>query len=243
MKKEKKIKKDKKDKKVKKDKKEKKKKKKGSAPSRVNVYRVHQMNDVDIDTSRKGPVVLHMSRDQRVSDNWALLFTLQLAKEHGVPAVVCFNLLPKFLGATIRQYGFMLRGLGEVARRLKDVNIPFVLLKGDAKANIPKLVEDCNATALVCDFSPLRVSVQWRKAFADTLDVPVFEVDAHNVVPVWHASDKLEYAARTIRPKIHKHMPSFLTDYPDVEVQTTKWDWPDGYEDGSAADWSALVDS
>jgi hypothetical protein len=29
--------------------------------------------------------------------------------------------------------------------------------------------------------------------------VPFHEVDAHNVVPVWSASDKREYGARTIR--------------------------------------------
>jgi deoxyribodipyrimidine photo-lyase len=32
--------------------------------------------------------------------------------------------------------------------------------------------------------------------------VPFHEVDAHNVVPVWVASDKREYGARTIRPKV-----------------------------------------
>ena len=36
------------------------------------------------------------------------------------------------------------------------------------------------------------------------------EVDAHNVVPVWEASDKRETGARTIRPKIHKKLPEFL---------------------------------
>lgn len=33
----------------------------------------------------------------------------------------------------------------------------------------------------------------------------VHEVDAHNVVPVWVTSEKLEYAARTIRTKIHRY--------------------------------------
>ena len=42
------------------------------------------------------------------------------------------------------------------------------------------------------------------------MNVPFHEVDAHNVVPCWEASDKREYGARTIRPKIHKHLPEFL---------------------------------
>jgi len=44
----------------------------------------------------------------------------------------------------------------------------------------------------------------------EALDVPFHEVDAHNVVPVWEASQKREYGARTIRTKIHKHLPEFL---------------------------------
>lgn len=44
-----------------------------------------------------------------------------------------------------------------------------------------------------------------------------FKVDAHNIVPCWVTSPKLEYAARTIRGKITKLLPEFLTDFPPVE--------------------------
>jgi len=47
--------------------------------------------------------------------------------------------------------------------------------------------------------------------------VPLYQVDAHNVVPVWHASPKREVGARTLRPKINKLLPDFLTHYPDFE--------------------------
>ena len=40
--------------------------------------------------------------------------------------------------------------------------------------------------------------------------VAFHEVDAHNVVPVWVVSNKREYGARTIRTKVHKHLPEFL---------------------------------
>ena len=43
------------------------------------------------------------------------------------------------------------------------------------------------------------------------LSIPMHQVDAHNVVPVWVASDKKETAARTIRKKIHTKLPTFLT--------------------------------
>lgn len=43
------------------------------------------------------------------------------------------------------------------------------------------------------------------------------QVDAHNVVPCWVASDKLEYSARTIRNKITKLLNEFLTEIPLVD--------------------------
>jgi deoxyribodipyrimidine photo-lyase len=43
-------------------------------------------------------------------------------------------------------------------------------------------------------------------------------VDTHNIVPLWETSDKLEYAARTIRPKIHKKLDNFLEEFPEVSV-------------------------
>lgn len=46
---------------------------------------------------------------------------------------------------------------------------------------------------------------------------PLFQVDAHNIVPCWVASPKLEYAARTIRGKITKQLPEFLTEFPPVK--------------------------
>lgn len=50
----------------------------------------------------------------------------------------------------------------------------------------------------------------WCAQVAKKIDIPFHEVDAHNVVPCWLASDKREYGARTIRSKIHKKLPEFL---------------------------------
>ena len=62
---------------------------------------------------RRGPVAYWMSRDQRVHDNWALLYAQHLARERRVPLWVVFGLAPSFLGATWRQYAFMLEGLAQ----------------------------------------------------------------------------------------------------------------------------------
>ena len=48
------------------------------------------------------------------------------------------------------------------------------------------------------------------------------QVDAHNVVPCWEASPKLEYGARTIRSKINGQLSTYLTAYPPVCVHPHK---------------------
>lgn len=50
-----------------------------------------------------------MSRDQRMRDNWALLYALEAAAKTGAPCAVAFNLVPEYLGAGARQFCFMLK--------------------------------------------------------------------------------------------------------------------------------------
>ncbi len=173
--------------------------------------------------SARGPVVYWMSRDQRVRDNWALLHAGEIALEERRPLGVVFVLSPRFLGATLRQYDFMLRGLEEVERALAGFRIPFFLLVGAPEREIPSFVSGHRVGVLVTDFSPLRISRRWKEAVAGRLSVPFYEVDAHNVVPCWIASDKREFAAATIRPKIHRLLPTFLDEYPEPSGSLVPW--------------------
>ena len=169
-----------------------------------------------------GPVVYWMSRDQRAMDNWALCHALAVAREHRRPLHVVFALVPEFADAGARQYCFMLRGLRELESTLRDLGVPFHLATGsDPGVSVPSVAEKLGCSMLVTDFSPLRVGRQWRDAVTTLLcpvDVPVREVDARNVVPTWEASDKQEYAARTIRKKINGRLEEFLTEFPSREA-------------------------
>ncbi len=78
-------------------------------------------------------------------------------------------------------------------------------------------MKDRDAKILVTDMSPLRFSRRSKSKLAETLGIPFLEVDAHNIVPVWLASPKLEYQAATFRPKINRLLPEFLTDFPDKQ--------------------------
>src|SRR5512140_285772 len=159
---------------------------------------------------REGPVLYWMSRDQRVADNWALLYAAELAAFRKAPLAVLFTLYPHFLGATLRQYDFMLQGLEEVEQTLSAYRIPFFLLSGEPADNVLSFVQSNHAAVLVTDFSPLRLHREWKAEVAEQAGIPFFEVDAHNIVPCDVVSDKREFAASTFRPRIHRLLNTFL---------------------------------
>ncbi len=164
-----------------------------------------------------GPVVYWMSRDQRAEDNWALLHAQQQAVSTKQPLVVVFCLVPDFLQATLRQYGFMLRGLMETFAELERKNIAYRLLVGQPEEVLPGFLAQLQASLLVTDFDPLRIKRQWKAKLLARLTIDCHEVDAHNIVPCWIASPKLEFAAYTLRPKLKKLLPEFLEQFPPLE--------------------------
>lgn len=184
----------------------------------VDPRRIRSLNDggENIGTT----IAYWMSRDQRVADNWALTFAQNRAEQEGKELIVLFSLVPTFPGATLRHYDFMLKGLEEVEKRLHELNIPFILLEGTPDETIPEAIQKYNVSTLVTDFSPLRIGRAWRRRIADSISVPFFEVDTHNIVPIWEASDKQEFAAYTIRPKINKQLQNYLTDIPPLNKQS-----------------------
>jgi len=180
---------------------------------KVNPRRIRLLQD---GKKLPGPVIYWMSRDQRVHDNWALLFAQKLALGNNSELAVVFNLVPDFLEATIRQYGFMLKGLQQVEKELNKFNIPFYLLQGKPDKTISKFISGKNISIIISDFDPLRVKILWKRDLAKKINIPFYEVDAHNIVPCLYVSQKIEYGAYTIRPKIHKALPEFLEEFSQV---------------------------
>jgi deoxyribodipyrimidine photo-lyase len=187
---------------------------------RVNQQRIRILRD---STSRPGPVAYWMSRDQRVEDNWALLYAQQVALVRQEPLLVVFCLVPSFLNATIRQYGFMLAGLRELEPVLRKKNIPFFLVSGSPEHLIPQFVNDYHVGTLITDFDPLRIKSTWKEGVAKKAHIPFHEVDAHNIVPCWAASPKQEFAARTFRPKVQRALAEFLTNFPKLKRHPFPW--------------------
>jgi deoxyribodipyrimidine photo-lyase len=186
----------------------------------VDLRRVRSINRKE---PKQGAVVYWMSRDQRVRDNWALLFAQETALKARVPLAVVFCLAPKFLNATMRQYGFLLRGLEGVEESLRQKNMAFFLLSGEPSNELPSFLERNGAGTLITDFDPLRIKRKWKDEVGRRISIPFFEVDAHNIVPCWIASSKQEYGAYTLRPKLHRLLAEFLTAFPVPRRHPLSW--------------------
>lgn len=189
-----------------------------------------KLND---NTASGGDCVLYiMSRDQRVHDNHALLIAQHSAIESKVPLIVAFNLYEKTGFRAKEHYEFMVTGLKELAKSLQMLDVTFMVTIGDPVKNIIKITEEYNAKELIFDFNPLRGPRNVQKIISKKLKIPCSVVDTHNIIPTWVLSDKEEYAAHTIRRKVHKNIQEWLVEPAKVvqhpksmTVEPPKIDW------------------
>jgi len=149
-----------------------------------------------------------MQASQRTEQNHALEFAVDKADSMNEPLVVLFCLIDDFPEANERHYKFMLEGLKEVDESLKKRRTTFVVKKGSPENIVPKISDE--ASVLVTDRDYLKLQRRWRDNISKKVDIPFYQVESNVVVPVETASDKEEYAARTIRPKINDRMDEFL---------------------------------
>ncbi len=157
----------------------------------------------------EGRYVLYwMQQSQRTAHNPALEQAIRLANEAGLPVLVGFGLTADYPDANRRHYAFMLQGLQEVAAALAKRKIGFALRQGEPPAVALDLAR--HARLVVCDRGYLRHQVAWRRRLAVDASCRVIEVEGDVVVPVAVASAKNEFAARTLRPKLHRVWDSFL---------------------------------
>jgi deoxyribodipyrimidine photo-lyase len=179
----------------------------------VNIKRVKNLKKAH---PANGPILYWMSRDQRVYDNWALAYAIEIAENEDQPVMVVYNLADSFLGATWRQYDFLLKGLKKIESLLSALNIPFMVLIGDPATTLPQYIKQHHISRLIVDFDPLIIKRKWQREVVALISIRVDEVDAHNIVPCRIASDKEEYAASTFRPKITRLLPEYLDEYPPL---------------------------
>ena len=171
-------------------------------------------------------VLYWMQQSQRVHYNLALNVAIQLANQENLPLVVFFGLTSDYPDANSRHYPFLLEGIREVKQDLETLGACFCLFQGSPEEAIKPLLAD--ALIVVCDAGHQTIQREWRKTLYFHLikhypDLDYYQVETDLIVPVDIASDKLEYGAYTLRPKLKRSIPAFLDfdPLPDLHVKAT----------------------
>ncbi|MGD2176707.1 MAG: deoxyribodipyrimidine photo-lyase [Anaerolineae bacterium] len=179
------------------------------------------------ENAQGGDYVLYwMQHAQRAHYNHALVYAVREANHRRLPLLAVFGITQRFPEANTRSYAFMLEGLRETQGALRDRGIQLTLRLQPPVEAVAGLAED--AALVVVDRGYLRIERRWRQRVAKRLPCRLVQVESDVVVPLETTSKKEEYAAYTIRPRIHRHLDAFLVPLEETPLQRDSL----GYEMG-----------
>ena len=180
----------------------------------IQQERIQELNSAP---EQKGRYVLYwMQQAQRATWNHALEYAIREANDRSLPVVVGFGLTDGYPEANERHYAFMLEGLRDVDAALKTRGIRLLGRRGSPDTVALELGKD--AALVVTDRGYLRIQKAWRESVAERARCRVVQVETDVVVPVESVSQKEEYAARTIRPKITGLLDDYLVPLDETPV-------------------------
>ena len=162
---------------------------------------------------------------QRARHNDALDFAIEQANALGLPVVAYQGLRPDYPGANDRLHTFILEGAFDLRRSLakKKILHLFHLERRPSAASglIASLARE--AALVVTDHFPVFIVNGQARALARSLERPVASVESSCIVPS-ALFPRTEFAARTIRPKIHALLPEHLVPRADARVKRSSLD-------------------
>lgn len=160
-----------------------------------------------------GYVLYWLQMYRRVPSNLALDEAARRADRLGLPLVVYEGLNADYPGASRRLHRFVLGCARETARALEQRGVPYVFHLDRPGHRRPAAAEMIRGAALavVDDYPAFVLPGLTRRVLERTADagVPVLAVDDNGVVPLAEIEGR-QYAARTLRPRLHRLLPAYL---------------------------------
>lgn len=189
------------------------------------VERIRCLNDAPLRRQGAGAryVLYWAQMNRRAGWNEALAYAIQLANQAGLPVLFYEGLTCSYPYANRRLHQFVLENVPDTAADLAAMGIGYLFhlrrRQSDPNDLLYRLVKE--AAALVTDDYPTFVARRHNATVPARVDVPYFVVDASCVVPM-NRMEKREYAAYTIRPKIHRLWAQYLQPLEMPRV-TVRW--------------------
>lgn len=185
----------------------------------------------------------------RGSQNAALDEAVRRANEAGLPLVVYQGLNPDYPEANDRIHSFILECAADVARELQAREIAYRFhLRRSARADPAPIAAQLvrGAAIVVVDDFPAFILPEITSGMlrrTEASGVPVIAVDANGLVPLRDIADG-QYAAYTLRPRLHRRIPEYLVPdpSPDLAVRDTPTLCVDegAFDDLTSADAAAI---
>ncbi|MBL8175870.1 MAG: deoxyribodipyrimidine photo-lyase [Bryobacterales bacterium] len=157
--------------------------------------------------------------NRRAESNHALLHAVEMANARKLPVLVYEGLTHRYPYANDRHHTFLLEGVAETGRRLRKLGIGYVfyLERGpeDRRDVLYRLAAD--ALAVVTDDYPVFIARKHNASVPGKIGIPYHAVDSSCIVPMG-LMEKREWAAYTIRPKIHRLLAQYLKPVHPIHV-------------------------
>ncbi|MCW2973809.1 MAG: phr [Thermoleophilia bacterium] len=153
-------------------------------------------------------VVYWMARSQRAVHNLAFDTAIATANELALPLVVLFNLSAGPPENDLRHVRQMLAAFPELAVRVVQRGAAFAVRGYGAPGALSTALTALRPAVVVTDEDAMPHARAARKRVAHALRVPLVSVDADVIVPN-RVIGARQYAARTLRPRIHAVLAQF----------------------------------
>ena len=177
----------------------------------VNKSRIFEYNNSYL---KSGIVVYICERELRIKDNFALQFSINLAKSvnnlsdkinKSLPLKVIY---PEVLYEYLPKNNFIRNQLDKLQKSYKETDIDFEIV---CKCILEEYLKQIDISAVVIDFNPI-LNRDWLK----NMPFKLYEIDGHNIVPARFVSSKQEYNAFNFRKKIYADICPFFTEYKNI---------------------------
>lgn len=180
----------------------------------VPEIRLRALNDRPVAPEHRY-VLYWMTAFRRLDWNFALERAVEWARELGRPLVVLEALRCDYPWASDRVHRFVLDGMGDHARRLRDAQAryyPYVEpATGAGKGLLAALAKQ--AAVVVADDFPAFFHPRMLRAAGDTVPVRLEAVDANGLLPL-AAADKAFARAYDLRRFMQRELPAHLGGFP-----------------------------
>ncbi|MFW6117159.1 MAG: deoxyribodipyrimidine photo-lyase [Thermoproteota archaeon] len=183
----------------------------------IQEERIKNLNHEEL---HSGEYILYwMQSSVRAECNHTLEFAIRKSNDLNQPLIAFFGITSNYPEANLRHCTFLFEGLKDASERLEERGVPLIARKISPQEGTIALSRE--ASMVIVDRGYTKFLRRWRRSVADAISCPLVQVESDVVVPIEEASDKEEYAARTIRPKIKDVLDRYLVPLKKTELENT----------------------